>query len=397
MTIAVWVIAVVALSLAGWIRAAGSAISRVPRADAHRDASEDVKGARRVASLIDEREVITPPVAAVGSALLVIAAALGTAVVAHGADLGPAVIFGVLVFAVVFVVGDLAPRQLGRLRPRLIAYRSGRLLSAAVRVGGWASDLVTEGNGDAEGEDEPIPEEVEHEREMIHSVLEFGETMVREVMTPRPDMVMVPVNANLSEVVAITTEEGFSRIPVVSDGDVVGMVIVKDLLPMLGHGEHDLSVAQVMRPVEFIPETKLASVLLGEMQAGHVHQMVVVDEYGEVAGLVTIEDLLEELVGEIADETDEDETFLTARRDGGWDVDARLAVSELEDVTGVELPDEEWDTVGGLVLGIAERVPDEGEQFNLGPLSMTVTRMQGRRVAEVTVNLVETGESAEAG
>ncbi|MGC2239593.1 MAG: hemolysin family protein, partial [Acidimicrobiia bacterium] len=271
------------------------------------------------------------------------------------------------------------------------AYRSGRLLSAAVRVGGWASELVAEGNGDADGDEEQVPEEVEHEREMIHSVLEFGDTMVREVMTPRPDMVTVPVTATLSEVVAITTEEGFSRIPVVSDGDVVGMVIVKDLLPMLSDGNHGLSVAQVMRPVEFVPETKLASILLGEMQAGHVHQMVVVDEYGDVAGLVTIEDLLEELVGEIADETDEDETFLTVRRDGGWDVDARLAVSELEDVTGIDLPDEDWDTVGGLVLGIAERVPDEGEQFSVGPLSLTVTRMQGRRVAEVSVSLVEAG------
>ncbi|MGA7097137.1 MAG: hemolysin family protein [Acidimicrobiia bacterium] len=396
MTAVVWVVAVIALLAAGWIRAAGSAISRVPRADAHRDASEGVRGAQLVADLLDERDVITPSVAAVGSALLVIAAALGTAVIAEGVDLSSAVLYAVLVFAVVFVVGDLAPRQLGRRRPRPIAYRSGRLLSAAVRVGGWASDLVAESNGDADGDEEPIPEEVEHEREMIHSVLEFGDTMVREVMTPRPDMVTVPVAATLSEVVAITTEEGFSRIPVVSDGDVVGMVIVKDLLPMLSDGNHTLSVAQVMRPVEFVPETKLASILLGEMQAGHVHQMVVVDEYGDVAGLVTIEDLLEELVGEIADETDDDETFLTVRRDGGWDVDARLAVSELEDVTGIELPDEEWDTVGGLVLGIAERVPDEGEQFSVGPLSLTVTRMQGRRVAEVTVSLVDAG-SAETG
>lgn len=391
MTALVWVIAVIALLAAGWIRAAGSAISRVPRADAHRDASEDVRGAQLVADLLDEREVITPSVAAVGSALLVIAAALGSAVIAEDVDLRSAVLYAVLVFVVVFVVGDLAPRQLGRRRPRPIAYRSGRLLSAAVRVGGWASELVAEGNGDADGDEEQVPEEVEHEREMIHSVLEFGDTMVREVMTPRPDMVTVPVTATLSEVVAITTEEGFSRIPVVSDGDVVGMVIVKDLLPMLSDGNHGLSVAQVMRPVEFVPETKLASILLGEMQAGHVHQMVVVDEYGDVAGLVTIEDLLEELVGEIADETDEDETFLTVRRDGGWDVDARLAVSELEDVTGIDLPDEDWDTVGGLVLGIAERVPDEGEQFSVGPLSLTVTRMQGRRVAEVSVSLVEAG------
>jgi CBS domain containing-hemolysin-like protein len=161
---------------------------------------------------------------------------------------------------------------------------------------------------------------------------------------------------------------------------------------MLIEGRRPASVAEVMRPVEFIPETKLASALLGEMQASRLHQMIVVDEYGEVAGLVTIEDLLEELVGEITDETDEDETFISPRADGGWDVDARLSVDDLAEAAGVDLPDEDWDTVGGLVLGLAERVPDEGEQFSYGPLTLTVTRMQGRRVGDVLVLVSEEGE-----
>jgi CBS domain containing-hemolysin-like protein len=226
---------------------------------------------------------------------------------------------------------------------------------------------------------------------MIDSVLEFGETIVREVMTPRPDMVTVPVTAKVDELISVTMEEGFSRIPVTSNGDIVGMVIVKDLLPMLIEGRRPASVAEVMRPVEFIPETKLASALLGEMQASRLHQMIVVDEYGEVAGLVTIEDLLEELVGEITDETDEDETFISPRADGGWDVDARLSVDDLAEAAGVDLPDEDWDTVGGLVLGLAERVPDEGERFSYGPLTLTVTRMQGRRVGDVLVSVSEDG------
>jgi CBS domain containing-hemolysin-like protein len=260
----------------------------------------------------------------------------------------------------------------------------------AVGLGGWASDLITESNGDDEGDLEPEPETVtEQEREMIDSVLEFGQTVVREVMTPRPDMVTVPVTASVDELITVTTEEGFSRIPVTGNGDVVGMVMVKDLLPLLGEGRRPASVAEVMRPVEFVPETKLASVLLGEMQANHLHQMIVVDEYGDVAGLVTIEDLLEELVGEIADETDEEETFISVRGDGGWDIDGRLPVDELARLAGVDLPDEDWDTVAGLVMGLAERVPDEGEQFSHGPLMLTVTRMQGRRVADVSVSLSE--------
>jgi CBS domain containing-hemolysin-like protein len=393
MTVATLVVAAVALALAAWLRAAGSAITRVPRADALRDASEDVRGARIVAELLDDRDAITPAVALVGSALLVVAAVTGTAVLAAGQTLGSAIAYSVAVFLVVFLFGDLAPRQVGRRRPRFLAYRSARLLSLSVRLGGWANDLIYDSNDIEQIGVDPTPEEgAEQEREMIDSVLEFGETIVREVMTPRPDMVTVPVTAKVDELISVTMEEGFSRIPVTSNGDIVGMVIVKDLLPMLIEGRRPASVAEVMRPVEFIPETKLASALLGEMQASRLHQMIVVDEYGEVAGLVTIEDLLEELVGEITDETDEDETFISPRADGGWDVDARLSVDDLAEAAGVDLPDEDWDTVGGLVLGLAERVPDEGEQFSYGPLTLTVTRMQGRRVGDVLVLVSEEGE-----
>ncbi|MET0697668.1 MAG: hemolysin family protein [Acidimicrobiia bacterium] len=390
MNAAIIIVAVAALALAAWLRAAGSAITRVPRADALRDEADGVRGAGIVAGLLEEREAITPAVAMVGSALLVVAAVAGTALVTAEQTLGTAIAYAGIVFLVVFLLGDLAPRQLGRRRPRLIAYKSARLLAVAVSLGGWASDLITESNGDDEGEIEPEPETVtEQEREMIDSVLEFGDTVVREVMTPRPDMVTVPVTASVDDLISVTTDEGFSRIPVTSNGDIVGMVMVKDLLPLLGEGRRPASVAEVMRPVEFVPETKLASALLGEMQANHQHQMIVVDEYGEVAGLVTIEDLLEELVGEIADETDEEEIFISARRDGGWDVDGRLPVDDLARLAGVDLPDEDWDTVAGLVMGLAERVPDEGEQFSHGPLTLTVTRMQGRRVADVSVSLSE--------
>ena len=390
MTAAVLIVAVVAMALAAWLRAAGSAIARVPRADALHDASEDVRGAAIVADLLDEREVITPAVALVGSGLLVASAVAGTAVFSAGESLGRAIANAVIVFLVVFLLADLAPRQLGRRRPRAIAYFSARLLSVAVALGGWATDLIYDSGEDGEEGEEAEPETAtEQERELIDSVLEFGETVVREVMTPRPDMVTVPIDASLDDLVAITSQEGYSRIPVTNNGDVVGLVIVKDLLPMLSEGRRPDSMAEVMRPVEFVPETKLAAALLGEMQANHRHQMIVVDEYGEVAGLVTIEDLLEELVGEIADETDEEETFVSPRPDGGWDVDARLPVDELAEIVGVDLPDEDWDTVAGLVMGLAERVPDEGEQFSQGSLTLTVTRMQGRRVAEVSVSVSE--------
>jgi putative hemolysin len=395
-TVAALTIAVFLVLLAAWLRAAGTAITRVPRADALRDSSDYVKGAGTVADLLDRREAITPAVGVVASALLVAGAVVGTAVLSQDISLGRSLLMALVVGVVAFMVGDLIPRRVGRLNPSALSYRSHRVLRWAVGLGGWANDLLPEIENGAEEENAVDEDEAEEqERELIDSVLEFGETIVREVMTPRPDMVTIPVTATIQELIELSTSEGYSRLPVVSDGDVVGMVIVKDLLRMLTDDAHRPdSVAEVMRPVDFVPETKLATALLAEMQDSHTHQVIVVDEYGDVVGLVTIEDLLEELVGEIADETDPDEALVVSQGEGWW-VDARLPVDELCKISGVEPSDDyEGDTVGGLILGIAERVPEEGEVFAFDRLALTVTKMQGRRVSEVTVAVTEGAEQA---
>ncbi len=395
MSAAAVLVAISALVVASWMRAAGTAIARIPRADALRDASDGIRGAEQVAELLEEREAITPAVGLVASALLLIAAVVTMAVLVPGMSGGGALLIALAVGVTVFLLGDLLPRQVGRRWPRGVGYRSSGLLNVAVKLGGWAIELMPDAaEEDSDSGVGPAYEvDEDHERELIDSVLEFGETVVREVMTPRPDMVTVPIGADLDELVSTATEEGYSRVPVTDNGDIVGLVIVKDLLPLLSHGERP-SVAQMMRPVEFVPDSKLASALLAEMQESHDHQMIVVDEYGDVAGLVTIEDLLEELVGEIADESDEEEVFITPLGNGTWAIDARLPVEDLADAAGVELPNEGWDTVGGLVLGLAERVPEEGERFKYETLTLTVTRMQGRRVSEVEVSV---GQIAETG
>ncbi len=380
MTLLLVVVTVLLLLLAFWLRAAGTAISRVPRADALRDESEGVKGAEAVADLLDEREVIAPAVGVVASGLLILSAVIAVVLVVDGLEGTQSLLGAIGVGVVVFLLGDLVPRRAGRWNPRRIAYMSARFLTLSVAFGGWANDLLPE----EEDETEPEGEDEEQERDLIDSVLEFGETIVREVMTPRPDMITIPVTATIEELVDVATEEGFSRVPVASHGDIVGLVMVKDLLPMLNDETRPTAVAEVMRPAEFVPETKQVSALLSEMQESQVHQVIVVDEYGDVAGLVTIEDLLEELVGEIADETDLVETLIQDNG-SGWDVDARLSVDDLADAVGVELPDDEWDTVGGLVLALAERVPEEGEVFEYEQLVFKVTRMQGRRVSELAV------------
>lgn len=386
--------AVMIFLIAAWLRAAGTAMTRIPRADALRDASDDVNGAETIARLLDDREVIAPAVGAVSSGLLVVASVVATAVMARTQSLGAALLSGLIVGVVAFLLGDLIPRRLGRLRPEPLAYRSHGLLSWAIALGGWANDLLPDPDL-VEEADELMDEEdtEEQERDLIDSVLDFGDTIVREVMTPRPDMTTVAVADSIETLIETSSSAGYSRIPVVSDGDVVGMVIVKDLLKMLtDDSDRPTSVAEVMRPVEFVPETKLASILLAEMQESHTHQMIVVDEYGDVAGLVTIEDLLEELVGEIADETDSEQPMI-AERLGGWVMDGRLPIDDFCKVTGLDESEYEGDTVGGLILELAERVPEEGESFVVGDLTLEVTAMQGRRVSEISASRTERVES----
>jgi CBS domain containing-hemolysin-like protein len=395
MTTLAIVVAGLVILVAAWLRAAGTAIARIPRADALRDASDEVKGAATVAELLDQREQVTPAVGVVASALLVAGSVVGTAVLARDNPAGVALLIALAVGLVAFLVGDLIPRRAGRHNQAALAYRSHRILEWSVRLGGWANELLPEvEKGLEEIDDQEEDEAEEHERELIDSVLEFGETVIREIMTPRPDMVTIPIDGSIQQLIELSTSEGYSRLPVTSNSDVVGMVIVKDLLGMLtARGDQPETVGEVMRPVEFVPETKLAAALLTEMQESHTHQVTVVDEYGDVVGLVTIEDLLEELVGEIADETDPDEALIVAQGDGWW-VDARLAVDDLCKVTGVAPPDDyEGDTVGGLILGLAERVPEEGEEFLFEGLALTVKRMQGRRVSEVVVTVTEQAES----
>ena len=383
--------AVVAL-LAALLRVGGASLVRTPRADALHDAAEGDRGAERVASLLEDAELIVPSINIVHSFLIVTAAVpLAWAVTQRGALVGvllPSVVVGLTLFC------DLVPRMIGRARPRNLAYRFAPLLEPAIAVGSRAAEILYEMDED-EDEDEQ-DEQDEEEVGLIESVLVFADTVVREVMVPRTDMVTVPAATQITELLAVIEEHGYSRIPVTGEGgldDVVGIVIAKDLLPRLGNGDRP-SLAEVIRPVDHIPETKRVPDLLRDMQASKTHMAIVVDEFGGTAGLVTIEDLLEELVGEIVDEYDEDEFLFEERGDGTWKVDGRLSVHDLSEMLEVELPDEEWDTVAGLVLGLAGRVPRERERFDVGGVSFTVRRVQGRRVQEVVVERLPAAESA---
>jgi len=370
--------------LAGVLRAAGTSLVLTPRADALHDAGDGIRGAEQAAELLENRETIPSALGVVHSALLMAAAIPGTWLIATRLRSPGVVVAMALMGLSLVLLGDLVPRAVGRARPRTLAYRFSGLLGAAIRVGSKATDMLTEDEGEEEGEgDETDQEEIE----LISSVLQFSDTLVREVMVPRTDMVTISRDAPAGTLLELVARHGFSRLPVTGDDidDVVGIVILKDLLPGIIDGQMPETVAEVMRPVDFVPETKRVSDLLREMQASKAHMAVVVDEYGGTAGLVTIEDLLEELVGEIVDEYDDEEPLIVQEQEGVWVVDARFPVEELSEEVGADLPDEDWDTVGGLVLGLAGRVPREGERFDVDGVSLVVTRVQGRRVSEVRV------------
>ena len=229
-------------------------------------------------------------------------------------------------------------------------------------------------------------QDISEEKEMISSVLEFSDTIVREVMVPRTDMVTVTVDAELDELAGIVKEYGFSRFPVLDGGidRVVGMALAKDLISTLVEGGNGATVEDIQRTPLYVPETKAVSDLLREMRRNGDHMAVVIDEHGGTAGLVTIEDLLEELVGEIVDEHDEHDEWLRAEGGGVWHVDGRYPVDDVGDLLGVTLPQEE-DTVGGLVLALAGRVPQVGETFSTHGVDFAVREVLGHRVSKLRV------------
>ena len=234
------------------------------------------------------------------------------------------------------------------------------------------------------------------ERELIHSIFEFGDTVVREVMVPRPDMVTVAADATVDEAIRVAIAAGKSRLPATGDttDDIVGLVFLKDLVTGSGRGEGNEPVRQMLRPAKYVPESKRVAELLREMQTEKFHMAMVIDEHGGIAGVVTMEDLLEEIVGEITDEYDVDEPQVEQLADGALRVPGRTPIDEVNDLLDADLPSDEWDTVGGLVLDALGHVPVEGESARVDGLEFTAERVQGRRI--VSVRIVSTAERSRA-
>jgi putative hemolysin len=231
------------------------------------------------------------------------------------------------------------------------------------------------------------------ERRLIQSIVEFGDTLVREVMTPRPDIVAIRAEATLGELRVLLREQTYSRIPVFKESldNVVGVAFVKDLIQLTGAEER--AITSLMRPAYFVPETKKVSDLLKEFQRQQVQIAIVVDEYGGTAGLVTLEDLLEEIVGEIRDEYDEESEPITDEGNGTFVFTGKVNIDEMGDRLGVEIEPEGYETVGGFLLSHVGRVPAAGERFEIDGLAIEVLEAERRRVNKVRVRRQVTAPS----
>jgi CBS domain containing-hemolysin-like protein len=394
------------LLVAAYATAAETIISRTTRAEAHHLAQEKKKGARALVAIVEDPApfrnamLITKLLAHVGGTAVATVLAIE-----HFEEIGGVVAVAAMAL-LIGVVGEVVPKtyalqrsEAAGLRVARPVYLLGRLLTPAGKIMIMAANSMMAflpGRGlpkgpfiteeeirhlvDVAEEEEEIEEE---ERELIHSVFEFGDTVVREVMVPRPDMVTVRADASLDEAMETILKAGYSRVPIY-EGDtdnIVGVLYAKDLLKRIHESKEGAKVSELGRPPIFVPEQKKVAELLREMQSRRIHMAIVVDEYGGVSGLVTIEDVLEQIVGDIGDEYDTDDD-LDIRKEGErqFTVKAQTRIDEFNSYFGCDFSDEEFDTIGGLSINSLGRLPRRGESFILGGLEFKVLRADRRRL-----------------
>ncbi|MCJ7652795.1 MAG: hemolysin family protein [Actinobacteria bacterium] len=419
----IWALIAIAvlILLAAYLAASETAMMRVSRIRVRYLAEKKERNAEKLERLIKDPDRFLPPLLLMVLTVQLTAASLATWVttrLSHNAGVGVAVGTAVIT-AMMFIFGELIPKAAASHDSEKIALRVSRpiaFLSILLRPVAILFELVAAGflklfgkeklNGEMIVRDEgeiltmvTAAEEhdviEEEEKEMIHSVFEFGDTVVREVMVPRPDMITLPADATMEDAIGLTMEHGFSRIPVYKENldDIVGVLYAKDLIKRLNKDEPGQRVGKMVRQAYFIPETKRLGELLRELQKLKVHMAIVVDEYGTVVGLVTIEDLLEEIVGEIFDEFDHEVKLVEQVAQKRFKVDARVNMDDLKELLGFELPHEEVDTVGGLVFKVMGKVPVPGEAFVYNGVAFKVEKVRNNRISKVMIEII--GENPE--
>jgi CBS domain containing-hemolysin-like protein len=411
------VAALALMLLAGWCTSAETALLRVSRAGAKELGRSAGEAAEPLQAVLAEVPRYLSVVLLARVAAEISSAVLVTAVLVHWWGIGwrAFVVTAVAMTVASYVLAGIVPRSLGRHYPVQVASAAASVLRPVIRLLGPLPRLLAaagtvltprqarrDGQSGTEEDLRGLVDLLEQrqiiepgERAMIHSVFELGDTIVREVMVPRTDMVFVEQAKTLRQALSLALRSGFSRIPVVGENldDVVGIAYLKDIVTRSHEhpeGESVETVDSIMRPATFAPESKPVDDLLREMQARHVHMAIVIDEYGGTAGLVTIEDILEEIVGEIADEYDRELPQVEWLGAGSARISARMSVEEFEELFGASVDAEDVETVGGLLAHLLGKVPIAGSMATIAGLRLTAESLAGRRnrIGTVTVQRI---------
>ena len=409
------------IALNGWMEFSYAVLTNFRRNPLRERSDEGDKKARRTLRLADDL-----PRLYITTQLILMLVRVGIAAVASiqiAAPLADTMAQPALAYLVVllpialitYIVGDLIPSAYGNayadqavsfvasiIRPWVIIF--GPLVALFVRL----SQMISKASGGEELSKSVTEEEIltmvdvgqrggtieDEEKEMIYSVLQFGETIAREVMVPRPDVVAVEIEQPLSDAVKEFIESGHSRIPVYEEeiDNIKGLLYAKDMLNLWHKGDQTATIRSVMRPAYFVPETKRADMLFKEMQERKIHLAVIVDEYGGTAGIVTIEDLIEEIVGDIRDEYDiNEEAEYVQLGENEYVVDGGMNLSDLNEMLDTDLPTDEADSIGGYIYSQLGRVPDVGETIEESELHVTmrIEAVDNRRIRKVHIIRME--------
>jgi putative hemolysin len=406
------IFALVALiAAAAFFSGSEAALISLSRLHARALVERKIKGADSVVRLLENRNRFLTSILIGNTVVLLAADSLATWIFVRDNVPNPAVWSTAIMTVALLIFGEIVPKTIAVANHERWATRLAPVLervawimtpvnatflfvtNAIVRLFGVApiarGPFVTEDdirNIVNAGAEQKVLEE--DEREMIHSIIQFGDTIVREVMTPRPDMVSVSVDASPRRALDLVIAEGYSKLPVYEEtiDNVLGVVHDRELLIALANGTlANKPLRALMRPITFVPESKRVSELLREMQRNKFSLAMVVDEYGGTAGLVTMEDLLEEIVGEIRDEHDEgEEEPIRVLSDGEAVIDAGTNIEDVNARLGLHLPHEEFETLGGLTVGLFGRLPHEGEEVEAGEhVLLRIDRTRGRRILAV--------------
>ena len=395
------------------LAAAETAFTRMNRIRALSLEEEGRKHAHKLALMLDRPErTLNVLLLLILVCQMTSASLLG--ILLEGAFGGAGLVIGlVLQIVVYFVIGEVAPKTYSIQHPDRAAlfltpflwaistFPPLRLLSRAfiglanvilpgkgLKEGPFVTEEDLRTMADVAAEEEAIERE---ERRLIHSIFEFGDTVVREVMVPRPDMSAIAADATVEDAITRAIDAGYSRLPCFTDttDDIIGLVYLKDLVQQARAGAGRRPVRIAVRDAVFVPEQKRVAELLREMRTEKFHMAVVIDEHGGTAGIVTLEDLLEEIVGEISDEFDVEGPGIETLAGGGLRAPGRTPIDDVSEALGRELPDTEWDTVGGLVFNLLGHVPEAGETVRFQGLEFRTERVDGRRITSVAITPVE--------